>query len=62
METFDSFKKKIRKIEIALLKLESERQNLIDLLETKQITLEFELKEKRACFEASIFLKKRFIN
>lgn len=46
METLDSFKKKIRKLEIVLLRSESERQNLLDLLESKQITLEFELKEK----------------
>ena len=59
METLDSFKKKIRKLEIVLLRSESERQNLLDLLESKQITLEFELKEKKACFEASIFLKKQ---
>ena len=59
METLDSFKKKIRRTELELLRLQAERKNLLDTLESKQSSLEFQLKEKKACFEASIFLKKQ---
>jgi hypothetical protein len=59
MQTLDDFKKKIRRKEIELLKLESDRKNMLDLLEEKKLTLEDEKEERQANFDASIYLKKQ---
>lgn len=59
METLDEFKKKIRRKEIELSKLESDRKNMLDTLETKRQEFEEQKLERQANFDASIYLKKQ---
>ena len=59
METLDDFKKKIRKKELELSKLESDRKNMLDALDDKIQELEEHKQERQANFDASIYLKKQ---
>lgn len=59
METLDDFKKKIRRKEIELSKLEADRNSMLEALEAKKQSLEESKQERQANFDASIYLKKQ---